>query len=974
MAQHRWRYITLGGVVVVGWIAVRLWTALVPDLWWFSALSQASGGNYTRVFTTVLWTKIAVGAVVGLALMFTAFLNIWLVHRFAPRTFHRSVAVAFPFEVGERDLRSYVRNLLYALSAVFSVLLGYSATARWEVIQRYLHREGITFRDAAGEPLRDLVFGQNVAFYVFDLPFREFVSGWLLGVLLPLAIVVTLLYFFYGALLDARNQWNIRRPVRVHVGVLFALAFLALAWRHRLDMYGLLYTDQDKWFGAGDVEVHARLPVLWILLSLAVIAAVAYFAGVMLNRLTPALLVTGAYVAMLFIGGGFYPQIYQRFRVKPNEQNLQRRYIAESIRMTRHAFGLDHIREVNYSVQGELSLDHVQSPALMRNVRLWDPRPLLEVYQQAQELRPQYDFADVDLDRYRIGDTVRQVYVAAREIEASQLPAGAQTWVNRTFNFTHGYGIVVTPVNEVEEGKPRYFLRDIPLVTAPAWEERLADTPGPRIYFGEKTAHYVIVHPGATAPQEFDHPTEGEQFAKSAYQGKGGVPIGSLARRLTYAVKFGEYNILLSDLIQRGSRILYHRNVLDAVEKVAPFLRYDLDPYLVIADGRLYWMVDAYVTTYRYPFSRPLQDAFRAFIRQTRGRGAAERTLPRGVPWGNYLRNSVKVIVDAYDGAITFYRLDQDPALLDDPVLEAYARIFPTLFRPFSDMPQSLRRHIRYPRSLFWLQAAQLTSYHMNDPDTFYLDEDLWEMSYEIYEEEPHPVEPYYVTMALPGQDEQPEFLLIYPFTPRDKPVMSAWMAARCDYREDGSPRQYGQISLFRFPKGSQMVGPEQWESEFLANAEFSNWKKVQSADVRRGNLLIFPLPEGVLAVEPIYLRSPATPIPMLRQVMAGYVTSAGETGQIRSMMGANLEEALLRLLGPGEGPVAIAAATEVSGSPTAARAPDTAATPETLLRQVEATYQRAREALRQEKWVEYGREMENLGRILKRTTEKTSR
>lgn len=973
--QPRTRRYAIAAVVVLSvWALVRVWTSLVPELWWFGAVSSASGSDYAAVFKTMLWTRILVFLAVATTLIVLGVANIWIVHRLAPHSLHRIVRSATQIDLVEIDLRGFLRRLLYGLSVAFSLLLAYSATTQWEVVQRFIHSSGIAFRDAAGEPIVDPLFGNNVAFYLLRLPVLQFVNGWLMAAALSLSALITALYFFYGGLISARNHVEVSRPIGAHLGAMYALTFLLLAWRHWLDRFELLYTQHAKFFGAGYVEVHARLPVLWILVVLCAVTAVAYVVSIILRRSGPALLLSGVYLGTLVVAGGVYPQIVSQFRVRPNEQDLQREYIGANIKMTRAAFGLDDIVEHSYEGASDFTLDDVSTPSIASNVRLWDPRPLLEVYQQSQELRPQYDFADVDIDRYAVGDLNRQVHVAARELDASQLSAGAQTWLNRTFNYTHGYGVVVSPVNEVDEGKPRYYAKDIPLAYDPQWNHPVSETPGPRIYFGERTDHYVVVDPTQAEPREFDYPIEGENYARYTYQGLGGVPLGTYLRRLTYAARFGEYNLLLSSEIGRGSRILYHRNVLERAERIAPFLRYDADPYLVVANGRAQWIVDAYMTTYRYPYSRPLEDSYRQFIRQTRGDAAAVRVLPRGVPWGNYVRNSVKVVIDAYDGTVTFYRLDQDPALgVSDPLLESYGRMFPSLFRPFTEMPPELRAHVRYPRTLFWIQAMQLQAYHMTNPDTFYLEEDLWDLSWEIYEEEKLPVEPYYVTMSLPGENQpKGEFLLIYPFTPRGKLVMSAWMAARCDYSPEAGSHQYGQIVLYRFPKGAQMFGPEQWESEFGANAEFSNWKKVQSADVKRGNLMLFPLPDGILAVEPIYLFSTAAPIPMLRQVMVGYVTYGLSAGRIRSVMGENLADAFSKLLGDG-----------IAVAPTGDQAPDGAEPASTLVPQPSAAtpggtayevFERARDALRREDWAEYGRRMEELGRMLKRMDANASR
>ncbi|MDA1191292.1 MAG: UPF0182 family protein [Candidatus Poribacteria bacterium] len=970
MINRSRRLTIIGGVLFALWILSRVWTAYVPDVWWFQSLSGASGSNYTAVFTKIVWTKVALGVAMRLILLAMSVGNVWLVHRLAPRAVHRSVQGALPWDVPERDLRVYFQKILYGASVAFSIALGWASTAQWEVWQRWFNSTGISFKDADGSPILDPLFGKNVGYYILKLPFEQFLSGWFLAIVLPIALISTAVYFFYGGIYNDRNRLDISRPIGVHLGSLGALTFIALAWRHRLSMYELLFTSQNKFYGAGYVEVHARLPILWILLVLCIIAAVVFLVSVLRNRLAPAFYVTLLYFVVVIVGGGFYPGIVGQLKVKPNEQNLQREYIAHNIEMTRRAFGLDKIELKPYDASGDaLALSMVQKPEIIENVRLWDPRPLMEVYQQSQELRPQYDFADVDIDRYNVGGIKRQVTIAARELETAQLTQGAQTWVNKTFNFTHGYGVVVGPVNAVQEGKPHYYLKDIPLATETGWTHPISETPGPRIYYGERTDNYVVVNPNNTEAVEFDYPIEGEQFAKYTYTGNGGVPMDSFLRRLTYALKFKEYNFLLSDQVKRGSRVMYDREVMTRVQRIAPFLKFDPDPYLVLSEGRLVWMVDAYMTTYRYPYSQPLEDSYRNFIIQTRGRQAATRVLPRGIPWGNYLRNSVKVTVDAYDGSVNLYRLDTDPTLgVDDPLLECYAEIFPTLFKPFSAMPETLKQHMRYPRTLFWLQATQLCSYHMTDPDTFYLDEDLWDLTYEIYEEETQPVEPYYVTMSLPGETTAAEFMLIYPFAPHNKLVMSAWMAARCDYRTEGG-RQYGEISIYRFPKGSQMFGPEQWESEFLANEEFSNWKKVQSADVRRGNLLLFPFEQGMLAIEPIYLRSPAAPIPMLRQVMAGYVVQSPTGNQTRSVMGLNLTDALSKLLG---GVASIPAVLTESSEP----APTAALPAETneLIGEAQSAYDAAQSALRQGKWTEYGQNMEKLDRILKRLGENARR
>ena len=976
MTNRARRFAISGAVILALWVVWSVWKTLMPDYWWFQALTSASDANYLAVFRTVLGTRVAIGAVMTVVLLAVSVLNIWLLHRFAPAVIHQVVQEAVPWQVSEDDLRMFMKRILYGGAVLISVALGFSASAQWEVVQRWLHAGGIAFTDDAGEAILDPIYGKNIAFYMLEFPAVEVLSGWFLAICLPMSLLMGAMYFFYGGLVSNQGRIAISRRVGMHLGILIGLTFVALAFKHWLGRYDLLYTPHANFYGAGYVEVKAKLPALLLLVGLCLLAAVVWFVAVMTNRLKLAVYVTMAYFAVFVVGRVVYPNMLGQIRVRPNEQELQREFIKHNIDMTRHAFGLDKIAASDYkATNATLQLDEVMAPEILENVRLWDPRPLKDVYEQRQELRPQYSFANVDIDRYEVDGIARQVSVAAREIDIRQLPHAQRRWVNLTFNLTHGYGVVMGPVNEESAGEPTYYVKDIPLDYATGWSHAVDEDPGPRVYYGEQTSHYVIVDPDDPEPIEFDTPATGEGFAEYTYKGRGGVPIGSMLRRLTYMAAFSEYKILLNDNIEPSSRILYRRDILERVEKIAPFLKYDQDPYLVVADGRLQWIVDAYMTTMRYPYSQPLEDAYRTYIREARGPGPAGRVLPRGIPWGNYLRNSVKVVVDAYDGSVQFYRLDQEPSLdIDDPLLECYARIFPDLFTSFAEMSPELRAHIRYPLSMFWMQARQLRAYHMTDPDAFYVGEDLWDLTFETYEDQPQPVEPYYVTMALPGEDASAEFLLIYPFSPREKTVMSAWMAARCDYRldGDGDGRQYGQTTIYRFPKGSQMSGPEQWESQFLANAEFSEWKKWQAADVLRGNLLLFPLTQGVLAVEPLYLRAPNTPIPMLAKVMAGYVSHAPGGGQIKTTIGDNLADALRKLLG---GRQAIAQGDSAAADGAVDVPP--ASLPEeldALVREAQATFEDADSALREADWAEYGRNMEKMRRILKLLGDNESR
>ena len=969
MVHNVRRYVWVGAAAGALWMLSRLWLAVLPDVWWFRSVGAASGSEYVDVYATILWTKIIAAVVVAALIFGVGFLNVWLAHRLAPNRIHRAAQGAMPWGGDAGELRTFVRRVLYGAVAAFGLALGYSAAAQWEVIQRWMNASGIAFQTSAGGAAVDPFYGRNVAYYLLSLPFEQFLNGWVIAVIVPTTLAMTAVYFLYGGILDDQNRVNVSKGVGAHLGLLAGLSFAALGWRHWLSRFELLYADNARFFGPGYVEEYARLPVLWILIVLCAAGAAAWFLGILLGRLKPAAYVTGLYLAALVLGGSVYPGLVERFKVEPNRLVLQREYIRNNIEMTRQAFGLDRIeaQELQDGSEGEsLQLSDVTRPSIEKNIRLWDPRPLKNVYIQKQELRPQYYFENVDIDRYEMGDIVRQVSISPREVDVAQLTYEANDWINRTFIFTHGYGFVAGPVNETREGEPIYYARDIPVQYDGAWTHRLDPEPGPRVYYGERTNHPVIVNLEDTEPVEFDFPLQGEGFAKYTYTGKGGVPIDSLLRRATYAAALGNYNYLLNSDIKSGSRLMYRRNVLERVTRIAPFLKFDKDPYLVAADGRLRWMVDAYMTASNYPYSQPLEDAYRSAVRESRGRGTAARTLPRGVPWGNYIRNSVKAVVDVYDGSVHFYRLDTEESLgVDDPLLECYSRMFPGLFRPFAEMSDELKKHIRYPLTMLWLQARQLRAYNMTDPDEFFSQENLWDLSEETYRDEGSIlVEPYYVTMGLPGETD-PEFLLIYPFTPRDKVVMSAWMAARCDYRfGEGDGRQYGQIYIYRFPEGQQMPGTEQWESQFGVDPEYSSWRKIQQAEVLRGNLLLFPLSQGVLAIEPLYLESANTPIPLVRKVMAGYVSHKEGTDQMRTAMGDSLKDALSRLFGGA--PTSDAGDALASSDISSAEAGGLLEEALRALRQYEA----GESALQDGDWGVFGERYEELGRILKRFEE----
>ena len=841
---------------------------------------------------------------------------------------------------------------------------------------------------------RDPIFQKEVSYYVFRMPLERFIIGNLFGLFMLLTFFSAAVYFFHGLLIGENNRLSPPPRVRVHLLALGALTLIFRAWHYRFAMYDLLYTTNDVVRGGGGyAAIHARLPLLKILLALSLLCAVVFLVSIFLKRLRYAVWAFGIFLAVGLIGQ-VYPAVVQKWRVEPNKQELETEYINYNIKATLHGYDLEEntVTEEEYPLKGELSYDGVrnqENAAVMNSIRLWDERPIQRTFRQLQELRSQYDFHSVDIDRYPVNGSPRQVMLSVRELNINELPHAVRNdWFKRTYVYTHGYGAVMSPVNEILDGKPKMYVRDIdPVDYEPEWDSRFGETPGPRIYYGERTNHYVIVHPGRGEGLEFDYPTSfGEDFAKYAYQGAGGVELSTFWRKFVYMLKFGnEFKFVLPGEIKSNSRVLYHRNIKERVKKIAPFLQYDADPYAIIHDGRLVWMLDAYTTTHRYPYSAPMQHALRAEIAEQRGRRAASRIQGGEKPWGNYIRNAVKVVVDAYDGSIDFYVIERE----EDPIVECYRSIFPGLFKPFDMMPAELKTHIRYPTTMFLIQARMYQDYHMKDPVTFYASEDQWEVGKELYDntERQRPpqatpaqsspfaprqpnlpetisniqeVAPYYVIIKLPGE-ERAEFMLMLPFTPKNKPNLTAWFAARCDLP------QYGQLLVYRFPKGKLAPGPMQVENFISQEPEISEqitlWNS-QGSRVLRGNLLIIPMNESILYVEPIYIQSEdaATAIPELRRVVIGYKENVA--------WGKSLDEALINMFGKSLASAArsvVAPAGDSEMEPLRAAAPTSGeSSVRDLVSLATRYFESMQTAQRNGNWSEYGRYLNLLEQTLK--------
>ncbi len=966
-------------------IIFKIFVAIYPDWLWFS---EAVG--YSSVFKTILFTKILMGVICSLFLLAVVIGNLYIIKKIAPPSFKSNIMQAIPIggEI-DFDIRKYLYVVLAVVLGGLCIVLGYGATVRWEVLLRYMRSSGVTFGTL------DPIFNNDIAFYVFKMPFLRDIYGWMFGLFLLLTIFTGAMYFFHGAIISDQNRFEPPVKVKAHLFTLIGLALLFKAWGYRFAMYDLLYAQRGIVFGAGYADERARLPVLWILLFLCIICAVVFFVSIFLRKVRYA---AGVFVLLILVGmiGRMYPSAIQQFKVTPSELELERPYIKRNVDFTRKAYNLDEetVEERVYEVTGELTLENVrQNVPVMENIRLWDWRPLRRIYRDVEKLRLQYEFKDVDIDRYKMNDQIRQVMLAARELNYDNLQENYKTWVNRTFSYTHGYGVAMSPVKEItEDGNPQMYIGKIPVEYSPDWPEelKLKDEPGPRIYYGELTKHYVVVNPDDTEKREFDFPTteEGEDYAKYTYDGEGGVGVSSFIRKLVYAWEFKSYNILLSGYITKGSRILYKRTILERANTVAPFLKYDSDPYLVLSEGRLYWILDAYTTTHLYPYSERMEDVSRRIVAAARGRRASRGVARRGQPWGNYIRNSVKVVIDAYDGKMDYYIMDND----NHPIAKCYQKIFPQLFKSSEEMPPDLQKHLRYPVAMFMIQALKYQDYHMKRPDTFYLKEDVWRIGEEIYDNTDRapatstpapatgfsrfqpprvsttsagnvqPVEPYYVVLTLLDKDN-PEFLLILPYTPaNNKKIMSAWIAARCDM-ESG---QYGKLFLFRFPKGAKAIpSPMQVEELISRKAEISEqltlWDQAGSR-VLRGNLLVIPMNEALLYVEPIYIQSELREaLPKLSRVIIGYKTDV--------VMGKNLEDALMQMFG---GIPAIVERTEKTLEPPE---PTTLSseTIKSLAESARKQYEEAQAAQRTGKWAEYGDKLKKLEDTLRLLEEKAS-
>jgi len=810
------RWIGIAAGLLITYIVLNVLKSIYVDLLWFDSV------GFSGVYSTVITWKVVLfltGALVSAAVIGA---NILIARRFAPQGLEES----FIEEVDVVSIRRVVSVLLIAATLFMAVIFGSVAGGSWETVLSWINR--VEFgRD-------DPQFGRDLSFYVFTLPAWSFIQSWLLGLTIISGLAAGAVYSL--ALSLQRFEWRITPAMRIHLSILVGIALLLIAVQSYLGIFGIVNAPDGIVYGAAYTDVNARLPAQYLIAGLAAATGLVVIANAFLSpdsfRLP--LFVGGLWLTSTFLGGVIYPSFVQRFQVDPNERSRESQYIGRNIEATRYAFGLETIEERSHAANPRVTDEEIEAnPETIANIRLLDPIPLQSTFNQIQALRRFYVFNDIDVDRYIVDGEIQQVMTAARELDIGR--ADDRNWTRDRLQLTHGFGAVVSPVNEVgPEGLPILITSNIPPVS-----ETIPITPdGSRIYFGELTNHYII---GNTEEPQFDYPV-GEGNEVTYYQYDRGIVLDSFLKRVALAWHLGDQNLLISSQPTSDSRLLMNRSIQGRIMEIAPFLRLDSDPYAVVIDGELMWIQPAYTVASDVPYSQP----------------------SGGV---NYIRDSVTVTVDAQTGDTVFYLTDEE-----DPIVQTWAKIFPELFTPMAEMPEDVVAHLRYPLDMFKVQTRQYLRYHITNPDEFFTGEDVWNIPTERFGGDELPVEPYYVVMRLPqGGDtdavlDEIEFVLIMPFTPAgERRNTIAWMAGRSDGDALGTLRAY------RFPTDTTVFGPAQIEARIdqdpIISQQLSLWDRTGS-EVIRGNLLMIPVGSSFLYVEPIYLQAQSSSLPELARVV----------------------------------------------------------------------------------------------------------
>jgi uncharacterized membrane protein (UPF0182 family) len=847
----------IAAVLFIGLIAIP---GLLQKWLWMRQL------DYVGIF----WTLFSVKVGLTCAGFIFALLFLWLNVRHAARNsvtrvdFESSGAAGASRTMLQARLKAmalarHIANRSTALLiGIFAAMFASGIYMQWDTYLR--------FRYGGSFGLADPIFGVDLGFYMFRLPWYELLQGSLL--FLTIVTIVAVGYVHFGLLrLTGRKTVEVTKPAIRHLSILLFVLAGTLGWGYYLDRFDLLYSTRGVVYGVGYTAAHVTLPALWVMIAVSAAACLFLVLNFFRPRWKAMAIGAVAFGALYIIAVMIIPALFQKIVVQPNELSLETPYLKNYIEFTRKAYNLDAIQETAYPAMTDLTPAVLaRNQDTIQNIRLWDKRPLLQTYEQTQAIRLYYQFYGVHVDRYHLADGYHQVMLSTREL-SPELPAQAQTWVNQNLEFTHGYGLVMNFVSKsIGGGFPEYLIQNVPP------ESSGLNVTQPAIYYGEGMQGSRIV---ATGVKEFDYP-KGNENIYTSYSGKGGIPLDSFGKRLLFAWTQADINILLTGYLRPESRIQIWRSVQERVSQVAPFLKLDAAPYPVLSEGKLYWIQDAYTTSDRFPYSNPSTASFESGL--------------------NYIRNSVKVIVDMYDGTVSFYMMDPQ-----DPVLKVYRQAFPGVFKDLSELSSDLKLHLRYPQDLFGIQATQYQTFHMTDPQVFYNREDLWVPPQETYDGKAGPMEPYYILMKLPGSD-QLEYLLMSPFTPQNRDNMISWLAARSDFPN------YGKMIFYQLPKDKLTYGPNQISAMIDQSTTISEqltlWDQ-KGSGVIRGKLVVIPIENSFLYVVPLYLRAEGTNFPQLKRVIVA-------TGD-KVVMQPTLDEALSALfVSPQQAP--LAGAPQVNG------------------------------------------------------------
>lgn len=902
-------------VVVVALVLIILSASglatFFTDYLWFDEVGQT--GVFWKVIATKVWVFFSFGAIFFLLL----YLNVYLARRLTPK--YEVLTEANPLDAGLAEFRDkagkWLTRGLLAGSVLISILVGWSAARQWEKVLKFFTSTTVGKTDP--------IFSKDIGFYMFKLPFLQYFFSWLFTVLIATLIVTVAVHFIYGAINFNRKNQRFAGHAKAHLSVLAGLILLVQAYRFRLQMFNTLFHTQGTFTGAHYSDVHALIPALWLLVFVSIACAVLFIVNIYFKGWKLPAVGIATIVLVSVLAGAVYPYIIQNYVVKPKELARESQYIGYNIEGTQDAYNLQSdgdnptVTNSEFPADQNLTYANIQAnQATVRNIRLWDPGVFLQMLNQRQVLRQIYSFTDTDVDRYVIGDgTYNQMLLSARELIYSQLPESARSWQNEHLSYTHGYSTVMGPSNASDaDGNPYLVIRDIPTISSP---DLGIEVTRPELYYNETNKGYVIVRTGAP---EIDYP-EGStnKNVEPYYEGTGGVQVSSFIRRLAFSIRFADVNLLLSGYVNSNSRLMFRRTINDRITTVAPFLTLDKDPYMVVGDdGRLFWVQDAYTTSNLYPYSE-----FNGDI--------------------NYIRNSVKVVVDAYNGEMKFYI--SDPT---DAVVKTYAKIFPDLFTDFGEMPEELVKHLRYPEDFFNTQMQMYKTYHMNEVNAFYQKEDAWDIPTQTYggEKGSQALPAFYVILKLPDAEKE-EMVLMLPFNPRGKSNMVNWVVGRCDMP------YYGKLINYSFPANKLVLGTQQFESlvdqTTSISEQFTLWNQ-SGSHIIRGNTLVIPIDTSLIYVEPLYLMATNPAIPQLKRV----IVSDGKN----VAMAETLDGALRQLFG-------VSPASSQPTQPTQPTVPGQEVSTADLINQANQLYNEAATAQRAGDWATYGDKIKQLGDVL---------